>query len=444
MHRSRLQQSMSVGFVALIPKRMPIRRDQPRPNLLFRPLFPFFSGLHPGRMSPGRPSRRSQRLLARPPDPSVSTSPTGSPSTKRRRTAIAKASSRSRRVSSSVNSEYDGSTFSKASLPSAPQTAEQNEAPPNSTTPLLTQNAGNHEKSVAGASDIYPVHHSDMPFEKSKCGPSALRLVTWNVVSIRSIMRSEALQKYVLLERPHILCVQETKLSAATEEQFDGLPGYNVYWYHSERKGYSGVAAFVREDGPDLERVTRGIGDTTADAEGRVLTLLLASGLRIVVAYVPNAGGKLERLPYRTETFEPAMRKYLAEQAALGSVVYCGDLNVAHEEIDIHNSKGNVKSAGHTPQEREQFGILLQHSPTWVDCYRDLYPSHPGYTYYSRRFGTRLKEQGKGWRLDYFLLDRATYNKNPVIDCFVRPQINGSDHYPLVIDLDLSRLSTDY
>lgn len=283
-------------------------------------------------------------------------------------------------------------------------------------------------------------------------------------------------------------------MNAEVAEAFDPPAGYDVFWNHSQsRKGYSGVAVFMRtdiictnkgmqQDGsaqPDdtqskdgnaadsakmlsVVSVDYAIGDAEADAEGRIITvrLQLAAGevkavkkknndkndskkhFCLVVAYVPNAGGKLARLSYRTDVFERKMRDYLKSLADQNmSVIYCGDLNVAYQEIDIHNSKSNKKSAGHTPEERKAFGELLEHGPQWIDCYRALWPDYRGFTYFSRRFGTHLKLAGKGWRLDYFLVDRATYEdkKLRIADCFVRPEVEGSDHYPLVLDIDLNK-----
>lgn len=297
----------------------------------------------------------------------------------------------------------------------------------------------------APANPIYPPQHADVPY--APVPAHVTRLVSWNVTSFRSIAKSGVLQAYLAREAPHVLLLQETKMTPeAVEKQFEPLEGYSVHWFHSERKGYSGVAAVVRADFTgSVDGVDRGMGDEMADSEGRVLTLRLRTAgdkqWRIVVAYVPNAGGKLARLDYRTTVFEPALRDFLQGLVNdAGPVVYCGDLNVAHREIDIHNSKGNAKSAGHTPQEREQFGKLLEHGDKWVDCYRHLYEDFPGYTYYSKRFGDRMKLTGKGWRLDYFLLDSATHHKKCVIDCFVRQDVEGSDHYPLVLDLDTSKL----
>lgn len=412
-----LQTHCSVSFTYSIP----ISRCV---GLVFRP------------MVSCRPFCKSRRLLAQSADsPSpLSSPPAGQlPVKKRRRSSRLKSSTpkscQERSLSYETSTKSTSPKLGQSDNARAPSGSSSSESPENTS-----------KKSDIPLVGIYPAQHADMAFSSFETA-HLMRLVSWNVTSLRSLVRSGALNAYVSRERPHILCIQESKMTVAAEKDFGGVPGYSVHWNHSERKGYSGVAAFVRDDiAPIIVRVERGMGDAIADAEGRVLTLFLTKSMCIVNAYVPNSGGKLARLEYRTTIFEATMRRFLEDLAKEYYVIYCGDLNVAYEEIDIHNSKGNVKSAGHTPQEREQFGVLLQHGPTWVDCYRKLYPSYHGYTYYSRRFGTRLREQGKGWRLDYFLLDKNTFDKGPVIDCFVRPDIDGSDHYPLVLDFDTTRL----
>ncbi|CAN8076380.1 unnamed protein product [Agarophyton chilense] len=301
------------------------------------------------------------------------------------------------------------------------------------------------KKTAAVPTAIYPEDHKS----RSYAIPSGiLRVVTWNVASYRSVLKSGAFQKYLDMEKPHVLCLQETKM---TEEAMDGIPdveGYDTHWNHSTtKKGYSGVAVFINSNirslGLILERVEKGMGDEVADTEGRVLSMFFNNRLAIINSYVPNSGGKLARLDYRTTTFEPKMRDFLNKTAESWNVVYCGDLNVAHEEIDIHDSKGNKKSAGHTPEERKEFGHLLHSGMGWIDSWRTLYEEYPGYTYYSRRFGTRLREAGKGWRLDYHLIDSKSFKVGVVRDCFVRPGVDGSDHYPLVLDYHISNKSSN-
>lgn len=270
-----------------------------------------------------------------------------------------------------------------------------------------------------------------------------LKVVTWNVASLRSAVKTNAFHPYIAKECPDILCLQETKMTPEAVEDFPGVDGYEVHWNHSEKKGYSGVAILVRKDIPvrkpglQVKEVKKGMGLAEADYEGRVLTCYFTNGLALVNAYVPNSGGKLARLGFRTETFEPAMRVFLNELMEDNRVLYCGDLNVAHAPIDIHNSKGNQKSAGHTPQERREFSVYLESGEGWKDTFRELYPSAHGYTYFSRRFGPRLKNEGKGWRLDYHIVDAESFNNGVVEDVYVRTHVEGSDHLPLVIEYRL-------
>ncbi len=238
--------------------------------------------------------------------------------------------------------------------------------------------------------------------EWGACEDEFIKIVTWNICSCRTALKNGALLDYLKREDPDILLVQETKMSEDAVKEFPELDTHDVYWSHSQKKrGYSGVAVICSKDllktkDLSVETVTPGMGNAEADAEGRVLTVVLSNDIAIVNAYVPNAGGKLARLPYRTGTFEPEMRTFLDKlRQKHRRVVYSGDLNVAHHPIDIHESKRNEKSAGHTPQERAEMTKLLT-DDGWRDVWRELHPRTRGYTYFSRRFGDRLKLQNKG------------------------------------------------
>lgn len=288
---------------------------------------------------------------------------------------------------------------------------------------------------VTATEDLDAVQHPWGSIED----PCKLKAVTWNVASCRSMIKNGALIRYIDREAPDVLCLQETKMTEKAVQAFPEVPDYDVHWNHSEKKGYSGVAILVRKDLKErkkihVKKVDAGMGLLEADREGRVLICHLSNGTAIVNAYVPNSGQKLARLEFRTKVFEAALRKMLNDLAKGHHVVYCGDLNVAHEEIDIHDSKGNRKHAGHTPEEREEFSNLLSSGKGWVDSFRELYPSLPGYTYFSRRFGPRLKNEGKGWRLDYHVVDKSSFDEGVVGDVYVRTQVEGSDHYPVVLE----------
>lgn len=243
-----------------------------------------------------------------------------------------------------------------------------------------------------------------------------VKIVTWNIASCRTALKNGFLLDYLRKDEPDILLVQETKMTEeAVEKDFPDMDTHDVYWNHcTAKKGYSGVAVFASKKGLEgkglsIESVTPGMGNAEADAEGRVITVVLSNGVAIVNAYVPNAGMKLARLGYRTKNFEPEMRVFLRGlREKHRRVVYSGDLNVAHEAIDIHNSKGNKKSAGHTAEEREEMTNLL--GEEWVDVFRHMYPNKRAYTYFSRRFGDRMKEQNKG-NLSRSLLSITVHGK---------------------------------
>lgn len=279
--------------------------------------------------------------------------------------------------------------------------------------------------------DEYIETTCDKPW--GSCDSTLLKVVTWNITSARTMYKNGQLLSYIEREQPDLLLVQETKLTEVAAKELTEIAGYDVHWNHSTaKKGYSGVGIFISrqllaDKNVSVDSVTPGMGEDEADGEGRVLTAVLSNNLTVVNAYVPNAGGKLKRLEYRTETWEPAMRKFLGDLD--GPVIYSGDLNCAHNEIDIHNSKGNQKSSGHTPEERKEFSNML--ADGWSDVLREKYPHKRTYTYYSKRFGDRMQRENKGWRLDYHLANQPAVAR--VEDIFTRFDQGGSDHLPHVL-----------
>lgn len=263
-----------------------------------------------------------------------------------------------------------------------------------------------------------------------------LKIVTWNINGAKSMVNSGHLLDYIEREEPDILFIQETKYTSETVEGFIELPDYDIHWNHcTAKKGYSGVALLVSKErlarkNVSVISVEPGMGQDEADAEGRVLTAVLSNGLALVNCYVPNAGQKLPRLPYRVDVFEPAMRKFLSGlREKHRRVIYCGDLNVAHDECDIHNSKANQKNSGHTPEERAAFGEMLKEG--WVDTMRHMYPYKRCYTYFSLRFGDRMRKENKGWRIDYFIT--TPFERDEIVDVFTRYDQEGSDHKPVAL-----------
>lgn len=221
-------------------------------------------------------------------------------------------------------------------------------------------------------------------------------------------------------------CLQETKLQAG---QIDlTLPGYYQYWNYAEKKGYSGTAIFAKKEALS---VRYGMGQPEYDQEGRLITLEYADFF-ILTCYTPNSQNELKRLPYRL-SWEDAFRAYLVELRKEKPVILCGDLNVAHEPIDLKNWKTNQKNAGFTPQEREKFTELLDSG--FIDTYRYFYPDQEGvYSWWSYRFNAR--KNNAGWRIDYFVVSDDL--KNKLTDAKIHMDITGSDHCPVELDLTLS------
>ncbi|MHB8962157.1 MAG: exodeoxyribonuclease III [Saccharofermentanales bacterium] len=250
-----------------------------------------------------------------------------------------------------------------------------------------------------------------------------MKLVTWNVNGIRAALK-KGLEAYVIESGADIFCIQETKMQ---EGQVDiTFQGYASYWNSAVKKGYSGTVVFTRIKPLG---VTFGIAHESHDSEGRVVTLEFED-FYLVNVYTPNSQRELARLGYRME-WEDEFRRYLMALDAVKSVVLCGDLNVAHEEIDIANPKTNHKNAGFTDEERSKMTTLL--CSGFTDAFRYLYPDkRDAYTWWSYMFSAR--ENNVGWRIDYFIVsDRM---KNRISDCILRPDVMGSDHCPVELFLD--------
>ncbi len=220
-------------------------------------------------------------------------------------------------------------------------------------------------------------------------------------------------------------CLQETKMQAGQLDlQFEG---YQSYWNYAEKKGYSGTAIFTRHEPLS---VTYGLGIEEHDHEGRVITLEMPE-FYLVTVYTPNSQDGLRRLSYRME-WEEAFRAYLLRLDAVKPVVVCGDLNVAHKEIDLKNPKSNRQNAGFTDEEREKFSTLL--AAGFVDTFRHFYPTQEGaYSWWSYRFSAR--EKNAGWRIDYFLTSERL--SGALQGACIHPEIYGSDHCPVEVTITL-------
>ena len=249
-----------------------------------------------------------------------------------------------------------------------------------------------------------------------------MKIVSWNVNGFRAIVKKGFSEIFRELDAD-IVCLQETKLVAGQHDT--AFAGYQEYWNYAERKGYSGTAVFTREI---PIRFDRGIGQESHDREGRVITLHYPT-FYLVNCYTPNSQDGLTRLDYRME-WEDAFRIYLLQLEEQKPVILCGDLNVAHQEIDLKNPKTNHMSAGFTDQEREKFSLLLDSG--FTDTFRSLYPDTSGaYSWWSYRGNAR--ERNTGWRIDYFLVSSAMMPL--VTDSQILPNIMGSDHCPVMLEL---------
>ena len=252
-----------------------------------------------------------------------------------------------------------------------------------------------------------------------------VKLISWNVNGLRAVVGKGFADIFNELDAD-IFCLQETKLQAGQIEL--DLPGYEQYWNYAERKGYSGTAVFTRIKPLN---VTYGMGIEEHDTEGRMITLEYES-FYLVNVYTPNSKEGLARLPYRME-WEDAVRAYLKKLEQRKPVVLCGDLNVAHEEIDLKNPKTNRKNAGFTDEERAKFSALLDSG--FTDTFRHFYPDAEGiYSWWSYRF--KAREKNAGWRIDYFLTSKCL---DPHLkDAKILTGITGSDHCPVELDFDPS------
>lgn len=247
------------------------------------------------------------------------------------------------------------------------------------------------------------------------------KFISWNVNGLRAVYQKGFTDIFNSLDAD-ILCLQETKMQ---EGQLDlDFPGYFQYFNYAEKKGYSGTAVFTKAEPIS---VTYGLGIPEHDTEGRLITLEF-DNFYFVCCYTPNSQDGLKRLSYRME-WEDALRSYLCSLKEKKHVVYTGDLNVAHEEIDLKNPKTNTKNPGFTPEEREKFTELL--SSGFHDTFRTLYPDTVTYSWWSYRFNSR--EKNAGWRIDYFVTDTMDF----VVDSKIHTEIYGSDHCPVELVADL-------
>ncbi|MBF7109242.1 exodeoxyribonuclease III [Pediococcus pentosaceus] len=251
-----------------------------------------------------------------------------------------------------------------------------------------------------------------------------MKLISWNVNGLRAAVKHGFLDVFKELDAD-IFCIQEIKLQEGQIEL--ELPHYYQYWNYAEKKGYSGTAIFTKKK---PLTVRYGLGIEKHDQEGRVITLEFEK-FYVITCYTPNSQPKLKRLEYRM-AWDDAFRAYIDQLNQHKPVIFCGDLNVAHQEIDLKNDKTNHKNAGFTDEERNKFTQLLNSG--FTDTYRYFYPSKEGvYSWWSYRFNARANNAG--WRIDYFVSSKVLDQK--LTDAQIHTEIFGSDHCPVELDLDI-------
>lgn len=250
-----------------------------------------------------------------------------------------------------------------------------------------------------------------------------MKLISWNVNGIRACVKKGFLDFFKETDAD-IFCLQETKLQEGQIEL--ELEGYHQYWNYAERKGYSGTAIFTKQEPLS---VSYGLGIEEHDQEGRIITLEF-DNFYMVTVYTPNSKNELLRLDYRM-VWEDEFRSYLLRLNETKPVIVCGDLNVAHQEIDLKNPKTNQKNAGFTIEERTKMSILLDSG--FIDTFRFFYPELEGaYSWWSYRFNAR--KNNAGWRIDYFLTSQEL--KENLKDAKIHSDILGSDHCPVELDIE--------
>ncbi len=249
------------------------------------------------------------------------------------------------------------------------------------------------------------------------------KMISWNVNGLRAVLGKNFMEDFRALDAD-IFCLQETKLSAGQLEL--PLPGYHQYWNYAEKRGYSGTALFTKEEPLS---VRFGIGIEEHDREGRVITAEFPD-YYVLTVYVPNSQNELKRLPYRME-WEDAWRGYILGLEKEKPVIYCGDLNVAHEEIDLKNPATNHNSAGFSDEERAKFSQLLDSG--YVDSFRHFHPEAEEYSWWSYR--TKARERNVGWRIDYFVVSEKL-RENMRAAC-IHQEVMGSDHCPVELEIEV-------
>lgn len=249
-----------------------------------------------------------------------------------------------------------------------------------------------------------------------------MKLISWNVNGIRAVLKKGFLD-FVRRARPDVLCIQETK--ARPDQVEIALPRYTASWNAAERKGYAGTACFTK---PSPRSVVNGLGAAHADNEGRLITLEY-DGFFLVNVYTPNSQRGLTRLAYRTKQWDAAFLRHLQRLEKKKPVIFCGDLNVAHKEVDIADPKGNRRTAGFTDEERAGFDRII--AAGFIDTFREFEKGPGHYTWWS--YWGNARANNHGWRLDYFCISAALRPR--LTSAAILPGVMGSDHCPVVMQI---------
>lgn len=252
-----------------------------------------------------------------------------------------------------------------------------------------------------------------------------MKLISWNVNGIRACLNKGFLD-FMKATQADVYCLQEIKATVDQIPDVDWPEGYQFHWYPAERKGYSGTALITRKAPLN---VSFGMGDLEYDTEGRVITAEFEDFF-LVTVYTPNAKADLARLDYREKEWDPRFLKHLKELEASKPVVACGDLNVAHKEIDLARPKENVGNAGFTDEERRGFQNLVDAG--FIDTFRVFNSEGGHYSWWSYRAGAR--QRNIGWRIDYFIASKALEER--LSNAFILPEVTGSDHCPVGLEMD--------
>ena len=251
-----------------------------------------------------------------------------------------------------------------------------------------------------------------------------MKLVSWNVNGVRATLK-KGLLDYFKTARADVICLQETKAHPGDVQHVEWPAGYEVFWNSADKKGYSGTVVFTKVK---PVKVTNGFGDPAHDGEGRVITVEYDE-FHLVNVYQPNSQRGLTRLDYRTQEWDPAFLKHLKKLEKKKPVIFCGDLNVAHTELDLTNPKTNRRNAGFTDEERGNFSALL--AAGYVDTFREFEQGPGHYTWWSQMMNCRPRNIG--WRVDYFVASAAL--KPALKRAWISPEVMGSDHCPIGLEL---------